>query len=239
VTATDLAEHIQKAIPMLRNTEGQIQAVIKTPDGNGHVNQLMKIRDTTEFDVPFVLIGDQPAEAKIIANGKFKMECVQTRWQKTVKATDPISPFLATGFAAAFERDFSQQVFSPITKIGPSWPTIVNHWLDPSQGYKVTVEARSEPVSSDNPKAHYIDYRIHAIRSAEAAKRLGASEISVVVDGWHSLPVTVQTSYTEPKTNKNWQMTWGCSYFAGKKYTDKDFIAPYNKGGHSGMPTSS
>jgi hypothetical protein len=239
VTADVLAEDIQKSIPMLRNTEGHIQAVIKDPDGAGDLHQTMKLRDTTQFDVPFVLIGDQPAEGKIISNGKFKMEMVQSRWQKTVKSSDPVPPFLATGFSPAFERDFSQQVFSPITKVGPSWPAIIKHWEDPSQGYKITVEQRSEQTFKDTAKYHYLNFRIHAIRSPEAAKRLGASEISVVVDGYHSLPVTVQTSYTEPKTNRSWQLNWGCAYFAGKKFTDKDFVAPYNKGGHNGLPTSS
>jgi Tfp pilus assembly protein PilP len=239
VTAAAIAEDIQKSIPMLRNTIGQIQAVIKTPDGSGDVNQLLKIRDSKIYDVPFVLVGDRPAEAKIISNGNYKMEEVQARWQKTVKSADPMSPFLATGFAAAFERDFTQQIFSPITNVGPSWPSMVSHWSDPSQGYKITVEERSIQIYKDNPKLFYRDFRIHAVRSPEAAQRLGASEISVVVDGYHSLPVRIQTSYTDPTSKKSWEMTWAVSYHAGQKFKDKDFAAPYNQGGKSAPPTSS
>ena len=208
---------------MLRNTEAIVTAIVKTPDGVGQFNQNGKIRDTNQYSIPFVLIGIRPADAKIISNGKLKMEQVQNRWQEPVQAKSAMHLFLATDMGPAFERDFSQEVFSPITKIGESWPVLVHHLTDPGQGYAVTVEERRQ-ATGGGKNLYYSNFRIHAIRSAEAAKRLG--ERNSRRGGWLSFPPRYHSDFVHGSFRPKLECELGLFLFCQAEIYRQRFLGP-------------
>jgi hypothetical protein len=106
-----------------------------------------------------------------------------------------------------FEIDFSRLAFQGLTEGVDAWRDIIGGWSKGANGYKATIEQRTMKYQGRD----VLSYRIHAQRTAAAAKKYGASAVEVVIDGRRFLPVTIRVVRTDTK-GKSWLAQWQAAY---------------------------
>jgi len=232
--APKIAQQIEKALGNLHDTFGKISIAYQSPDGTGSFDQELKVRDRTEFKVPFIVVGAAPLTCNVFTNGKLKLVQYGPEWRDKGSLSSPVKAY--TPLAApqtTWQRDFTQMIYEPMTRSPLSWPSVVDGWIRGDQGYVLSVDDRDIPLVKTDPKTgqsktyHYADFRFHAERGEAAAAKYGKSEIEVVVDAYLWLPKTIRSIYTDKSGKKTWKITWTCTYNFHRKFKDTDFLAPY------------
>jgi hypothetical protein len=229
-----IAENIEKALRNLQDTTGTIKVAYESPDGNGTFDQDLRVKDSTRFKVPFIVIGDAPLVCEAVANGTQRMIQYGPEWRDKSSVNAPLKDY--TSLAAPdpmWQRDFTQMVYQPLTHSLISWPSIIRSWTNGDQGYRLSIDSRDLPLKLTDPKGQVHtydaeDFRLHAVRDASASAKYGKSEIEVVVDAQRWLPKTIRSIYTDKSGKKTWKIIWTCAYRLHQKVTSSDYTAPFS-----------
>jgi hypothetical protein len=238
--ATAIADRVQQSIAHMENTVGKIEISYGSTDstdptygGNGSFNQVLKVKNATTYQVPFLVVGDNPLTCEEVANGKVRMTQYGPEWRERAAVTSPTKAYTADPGPVEWPREFTQLIYEPITHSPMSWTDAMQAWLDPSKGYKVTIEQRAVPMTVKNAKtgaeAHFAQayFRLLINRDADPQHRYGKTNLELVIDAHKWLPVQIRSIFTDKADKKTWKVSWNCDYRFGESLNAKDFIAPY------------
>ena len=229
VDALGLASQIEQTIKALADTKGTIKLLFQNPDGHGIYSEDLKIANSKQYEIPFVVAGVPPAESSTVANGKFKMVRIGKDWypQRPLSSSTVADVKDPKVMASKFDQNFTHLIFQGITDGHPAWRQAVSGWQKGEGGYVLKVEERHVPWQSKDGKIYdIVSYRMLAERDPATAKRLCESKIEIVIDKIHNLPVTIRCDSTDKKGRKTSTM-WDCAYQFKQSFSDKDFHAPF------------
>ncbi len=91
--AKAIASLMEKKLAALQDTTGQVQVAYQSPEGNGSFNQDLKIKNYSEFRIPFITIGDAPLACQEVSNGKIKVVQYGPEWRDKQPVSAPTKPY--------------------------------------------------------------------------------------------------------------------------------------------------
>jgi outer membrane lipoprotein-sorting protein len=215
-----LASNVSKAIASLKDAYGEAGNDIQTPEGSGMQQLRYEIGSNGKYRINYVKATAVPSAGVIISDGKRRTWLTDKGYAKPIAASQP-SPEIAAASKSpvtAFPKEFSRLMFAPLTDKRDLWAPLTAELLRPSSGFKTVVEERT----SDFNGQKVTSYRIYGRRAGKGEKKVGESEIEIVVHGKFWLPVTVRTRMVDAQ-GKTWMQQWTSRWKFNQKMDDKLF----------------
>jgi hypothetical protein len=225
LSAQQIASKVAAATSGMHNTSGHNFVLVETPEGHGEYEGTLSVQDQKRFKIDYVAVQRMPQKSVVVANGTKKMVKVGDKWIPPVSIGKPL-PVASTstqGMMQTWDADFSRLIYQGLTDRADPWVPLVSQWSKGADGYKLATEERI--IQSNGKKV--VDYRLKAVRSPQAAKKLGESSYEIVIDGKRFLPVTIREVRKDPK-GQQWKVQWMGGYSFNKSFAQSEFEAPYN-----------
>lgn len=219
----DLAKRVAQTVGNMKGIYGESVTSLKTPEGSGQVQSYYKVRDNKAFVVNFPIVRGVPTRGEVRADGK----------QRVVKETGAYSrpapvgtPTVQTALNSRevvqrWPKEFGRLMFLNLTDGRDAWGPVLAGLGRGEGGFQTTVEERSMQWQGRTVR----NYRVRAVRSAEAAKRLGPCEMEMVFDGERFLPVTVRVDMKDPN-GQPWRIEWSGAWSWTRPIDPKELALP-------------
>jgi hypothetical protein len=205
LTVGEIATKVGQTLLTLENAYGDGRVGIKTPAGSGVVVTEYYFGTGKQIRCSFVVPNEVPTAGSVISNGdqKIVVSSSGTKGPMPASESDPVSDTVKGSILANWPRHFSRALVMGRTDGWDPWKPFADQLADAKSEFHTTVEERTSEF-----RGHKIlNYRILATRKPEFAKKHGKTEIEIVVDALHWLPVTINTRVTEPN-GATWNQAW-------------------------------
>lgn len=217
-SARTVAKQVDDMLAGLSGVSAQVdyRMSLELGDAAGNLTQLIK--SPTEFSVQYPEVeGNIPSTVYVRADGKSLSE---SRVNKVI--VRPVSTKVGTpnNLVASWHEIAAREVMAPIVEKRPAFSQLVSALMDPKSGYSLKVEERQ----GTNRGITVRQYRLHAVRTPAAAKKLGTGEIGIVVDANIHLPVSISVVEKRPQGLKELRFDWAARWLNNQQFDPKNFV---------------
>jgi hypothetical protein len=216
--ATQVGEKIRK----MKNTFGEFEITAETPVGRGLYKGRILVRDASVYQIDYVQVAEEPIGMSIVSDGQQRIQRTGTDWQPprplAIQLPNPGDP------VQVWPKRFPEMIFQGLTESRDPWKPLIEGWAKGQGEYDLNLEEKK----TQHNGREFHSYRILAKRKPAAAKRLGHSELEIVVDAKYMLPTTIRSIMKEPD-GKEWRIQWSARYGFNREITINDFEAPIQK----------
>ena len=227
MSMTGLAKRVADATTHLEGTYGQLTTHVQTPEGTGYFEGDLKVRDSKTYYIDFVVVAERPFSGTLAADGTHRIVRVGDDLSalKPVSEQIPVAKAHPETLVQAWPEDFSRLAFQGLTEGEDAWAQVLKGFESGAAGYKATLEER-RIVSKGR---EFLAYRILARRPADPKRKIGSSEVEIVVDGKWFLPVTIRT-VSKDAEGGNWKVQWNAQYRFKQTFVPENFqLGPLKK----------
>jgi hypothetical protein len=216
----DLAKKVATSVSGMKDTYGEFTTNVETPEGTGFFEGKLKVQDNRTYFVDFVVIAAKPFSGTLAADGQQRVFRIDENISQpqSVTAPLPISKTDPRVMIQVWPEDFSRLAFQGLTEGRDAWEPVLNGLAKGLGGYKTTLEERKVTTGGKE----YVSYRVLANRAADASKKVGASNLEIIIDAKRYLPVTIRAVGKDEKGG-NWKVQWSARYRFGQRFEPQEF----------------
>lgn len=221
LTASQLAKNVGSKMASLNQTHGEARLSAKTPEGSGEINAPYDFAGEGKFRIVYLQPKAMLEAGLVVGDGKVKTVLLDNKYAQPVPTQKPdvTSATLKAKLLQEWPIQFSRAMFMGTTDKWDPWLPLIQQLADPKSGYSMFIEERVMDFEGQKIK----NYRLLAVRKPEVAKKAGKSEIEMVFDAHHWLPVTIRTNTTSVN-GKQWNQMWTVAWEFGKKPDESLFV---------------
>ena len=227
----DVGTEADQMIKSLNGVQVNIDYMMTSSTGTTAGHLVEKLRNSSVYALQFPILVKDPQRGVVPALAWVKSTgpAVTTRVDKSVvsRPAGPKPPPPALDLVQHWPTNANREVFAGLVEQRMPFAEYIKALLDKKSGYSVKVEERKQPF-----EGKVVDeYMITAVRSATAAKTLGASTIRLVMNAQLHLPVSIRAQISKPGAAQSDSLKWDAQWVNHQKFEDKDFLFPQTQKG--------
>lgn len=175
----------------------------------------VRVKDDKDFHIEFVMPETGSSMNRMIGDGTRRVVRKNDEWIELQPFTHKDEPDPAR-VVSLFPRGFPEEMFAHYRDGSNVWSTLFQAWQSGVGGYSTTFEEQTFKAGGKN----VTQYRIQA-----KTKKSPATEIEIMVDKKHSLPLTIRVNGTL-EDGRKFQVRWTATWSFGGTYDAKTFEIP-------------